>query len=441
MNKTTLFGLVDCNNFYASCERVFRPKLRGRPIIVLSNNDGCVIARSNEAKALNITMGQPYFECEKTVKQHKVVVFSSNFSLYGDFSNRVMNTLEMFAPELEIYSIDEAFINLTGLPENNLVPFAKNLKNTVKKWTGIPVSIGIGPTKTLAKLANRIAKKQPEYDGVFNITNHPLSDEIMKKTDTGSVWGIGYRLRKHLSLYGITNVLELKNSPDEWIKKNFSINVLHTVHELRGESRMKMEEKPETQKSIITSRSFRKPLTELSPLKEAIATFTSRAVEKLREQNCVASYIQAYLSTGHHQAGLKYRQNKGMELPSPSSSTPDFIAAAHTCLKTIFRQGYGYKKAGVMITGITPKRHQQLDLFTPLPIHEKKEQLMKIMDETNWRWGTDTLMFGAGGVQKTWRFRQEKRSPNYTTQWKDLLTIKIGPEGESRTIKKQQNGV
>lgn len=424
MNKPKLYGLADCNNFYASCERVFRPKLRGRPVIVLSNNDGCVIARSNEAKKLGIQMAQPYFECEKIVKKHGVAVFSSNFALYGDFSSRVMNILENFTTELEIYSVDEAFMDLTNMPTAPGI-HAQTIRNTVRQWTGIPVSIGIGPTKTLAKLANKIAKKNSRHEGVFNITDHPHMDEILRAMDVGEVWGIGYRFRKFLHQYGITNVLELRNRNDEWIKKNLSVSGLRTVLELRGISKIKMEEPPEAQKSILTSRSFRKAITELRPLKEAVAMFASRATEKLREQGCVASYIQVFISTGYHQTGAMYRDSSGRELPFPTSSTPDFISAAHESLEKIFKWGYGYKKAGVILTGIVPKRHQQLDLFTPLEEYRHKEDLMKRMDDLNWRWGSDTIHYGASGLSQEWRFRQEKRSPNYTTQWSDILTVKV----------------
>jgi DNA polymerase V len=424
MNKSKLYGLVDCNNFYASCERVFRPKLRGKPVIVLSNNDGCVIARSNEAKKLGIQMAQPYFECEKIVKKHGVAVFSSNFALYGDFSARVMNILENFTTGLEIYSVDEAFMDLTNMPVDAVV-HARTIRDTVRKWTGIPVSIGIGPTKTLAKLANKIAKKDPLHEGIFNITDHPRMDEILQTMDVGDIWGIGYRLRKFLHEYGITSILQLRDSDDEWIKKKLSVSGLRTVLELRGVSKIEMEEAPEAQKSILTSRSFRRAITELRPLKEAMAIFASRAAEKLREQDCVASYIQVFITTGYHQEGAMYRDSSGSELPHPTSSTPDFIAAAHGLLEKIFKWGYGYKKAGVILTGIVPERHQQLDLFTPLEEYRHKENLMKLMDDLNWRWGSDTIRYGASGLSQEWRFRQEKRSPNYTTQWKDLLTIKI----------------
>ncbi len=425
MNQPKLFGLVDCNNFYASCERVFKPKLRGKPIIVLSNNDGCVIARSNEAKTVGITMAQPYFECKKLVKKYNIAVFSSNFSLYGDFSNRIMNILENFTTDLEIYSVDEAFLDLTSMPVKDIIAYAQTIRKTVKDWTGIPVSIGIGPTKTLTKLANKIAKKNPGHNGVFNITDCPDIDQILEKIDVGEVWGIGWKLRKFLHQYNIKNVLQLKNTDDEWVKKHMAINGLRTVLELRGIPKIEMAEVEEAQKSIITSRSFRHPVTTLQPLKEAVATFTSRTTEKLREQGCVASHIQVYISTGYHQQGAMYRESKGKELPYPTAYTGDFIAVAHECLKNIFKWGYGYKKAGVILTGIVPKRHQQLDLFTPLQNYEKKNKLMEIMDQTNWRWGSETLQYGATGINRKWSYRQEKRSPNYTTQWDQILTIRI----------------
>ncbi len=361
MNHVKLFGLADCNNFYASCERVFQPKLRKRPIIVLSNNDGCVIARSNEAKTIGIGMAQAYFECEKLVKKHNIAVFSSNFALYGDFSARVMNILETFTTDLEIYSVDEAFMDFTNMPTNDIASYARTVRSTVWKWTGIPISIGIGPTKTLAKIANKIAKKDPLQKGVFNITGHPHADEILQKLDVEEIWGIGYRTGKLLRQYGICNVLQLKNSDDVWVKKHLSVNGLRTVLELRGIPKIEMQEEPEAQKSIITSRSFRHPVTTFEALKEAVSTFVSRATEKLREQGCVASYIQVYVSTGHYQEGSIYRQSGGRELPYPTASTPECMATARECLKKIYKDGYNYKKAGVILTGITPKRHQQLE--------------------------------------------------------------------------------
>lgn len=425
MNKPELFGLADCNNFYASCERVFRPKLRKKPVIVLSNNDGCVIARSNEAKTIGIQMGQPYFECKKLVEKFNIAVFSSNFALYGDFSGRVMSILEGFTPNLEIYSVDEAFMDFHTIAVKEIIPYAQTIRKTIKKWTGIPVSIGIGPTKTLAKIANRIAKKEAIYHGVFNITDHPHMDEILEKIGVGDVWGIGRKSSKFLYQYGINNVLQLKNANEEWIKKTMGVTGLRTVLELRGIPKIAMQNAPEAQKSILTSRSFRNPINTIQPLKEAIATFISRATEKLREQHCVASYVQVFIRTGHHEQQSIYRGNTGMELPHPTDSTPEFIAASHECLKKIFKGGYSFKKAGVILTGIVPKKHQQLELFTPLPEYELQEKLMKIMDHANWRWGSDTIQYGANGINQKWRHRQEKRSPNYTTQWDEILTIKI----------------
>jgi len=424
MNQPKLIGLADCNNFYASCERVFQPKLRGKPVIVLSNNDGCVIARSNEAKAIGIQMGQPYFECKNLIQKFKIAVFSSNFALYGDFSGRVMKILENFTIDLEIYSVDEAFMDMSNMPFPDICAYGQEIRQTVKQWTGIPISIGIGPTKTLAKIANKIAKKYPAFKGVFNITDHPHLDEILQKMDVEEVWGIGRRFSKMLYQYGIKNVLQLKNSPDAWIKKQMSVTGLRTVLELRGIPQIEMQDAPEAQKSILTSRSFHQPVTTLQALNEAVATFTSRAAEKLREQNCAASYLQVYISTGYHQRGDIYHGSTGMELPHPTSNTPEFIATALRCLKKIFKWGCNYKKAGVIFTDIVPKKQQQLDLFTPIAEYERQEKLMALMDQANWRWGDDTLKYGATGISQKWRYRQEKRSPSYTTRWDELLTIK-----------------
>jgi DNA polymerase V len=420
-----LFALVDCNNFYVSCERVFNPKLEGRPVVVLSNNDGCVVARSNEVKALGVKMGTPAFKSRDLFKKHGVIVYSSNYALYGDMSMRVMRCLENFAQEIEIYSIDEAFISLDKMQPDQVDEFIRRISETVKQWTGIPVSIGVGTTKTLAKIASRIAKKNPEMGGVFNITDHPYLEKILTSLDVGDIWGIGPRYAKLLNSFGINNALHLKNSDDVWIRKHLTVMGLRTVHEMRGIECIPMELAPAPKKGIMSSRSFGRPVESLDELKESLSVYVSRAAEKLRAQKSAASVVHVFLTTNRHKKNEpQYGNSATALLPMPSSYTPELISWAISRLELIYKPGYRYKKTGVFLSGIVPEDQIQLNLFSQDYPHEKNQKLMKIVDKINSRWGTDTLKYASEGTKKEWKMKREKLSPRYTTRWNEIPVVR-----------------
>lgn len=420
-------ALIDCNNFYASCERAFRPELRDHPVVVLSNNDGCVIARSNEAKALGIPMGAPYFKCRAQLERNKVGVFSSNYALYGDLSARVMRVLTRFCPNVEIYSIDEAFVDLSGVP-GGPAAFARRLKVTVEAWTGIPVSVGIGATKTLAKIANRFAKKQPRSRGVFDLTSSPEPDLVLKWTEIGDVWGIGPRHAKRLRKLGITNAHGFSQLKRDWVKRKMTVAGLHTLLEIRGMPCFDFAAGPAPKKTIVSSRSFGHPVVKYDDLAEATAQYTTRAAEKMRRQRHVTSNILVFLHTNKFKLGEpQYSNAYAVPLAVATAHTPTLIKAAHTGLKKIYRSGYAFKKCGVMLSGLEPVNGRWLSLLDlPPDTHSRHEPLMKAVDKVNGRWGRDTLKFAASGINGTWRMRREMCSSRYTTVWKELLEVKAG---------------
>ncbi len=422
-----VIALVDCNNFYASCERVFRPDLEGKPIIVLSNNDGCVVARSNEAKKLGMPFGKPVFEAEPLIKKHHVYVFSSNYSLYGDMSQRVMQILEQFSPELEIYSIDEAFLGLTGFADRDLHAYGRKIRNTIKNWTGIPITIGIAETKTLAKVANRFAKKNTEYNGVLDISSyreHEI-DELLKKIDVSDIWGVGWQYEKFLKRNNFITAYDLKNAPDKWVKKHMTVMGLTTVWELRGTPSIKLEQMTPHNKEIVSSRSFGRPVETLAEMEEAVATYVTIAAEKLRKQKCLASFIQVFLATNRFKPMEPQYSNAYMyELPEATDSTVEFIKHAHENLKKIYRKGYRFKKAGVMLSGIVPEDRYQLNLFTESYFKSRNRRLTTIIDQVNEKWGNDTLHYAATGLKKPWMMKRAHKSPHYTTQWDQLRVVK-----------------
>jgi len=422
--KGGVYALVDCNNFYASCERVFNPKLEGKPVVVLSNNDGCVVARSNEAKAYGIKIGTPIFQCEDLVKNQKVYLFSSNYALYGDMSRRVMDILTQFTPEIEIYSIDEAFLSLKGFHYLNLTEYAGHIKNTVKKWTGIPVSIGIGETKTLAKIAHKLSKRKPEYDGVFNIIDHPEIDQLLASIEVNDIWGIGGQYTKFLNKHNINNALQLRNARDKWVEKHLTSVGLRTVLELRGIPCIPLEETIPAKKGIMSSRSFGKPVEKLTELKEAVATYISIGAEKLRKQKSAASVVHVFLATDFFKEEPKYFNFSTFRLPTATASTTDLIGYAHKSLEKIFRKGYQYKRAGVMLTGIVPENQIQYNLFEPKPLNRRRETLTKVIDKINLELGTDTIQYAAEGINKPWRMRQAKRTKRFTTKWDEIPLVK-----------------
>ena len=418
-----MFGLVDCNNFYVSCERLFRPDLLDRPVVVLSNNDGCIIARSNEAKALGIGMGAPCFKHEAILKKNNVAVFSSNYPLYGDISQRVMDVLMQLEPAVEVYSIDEAFISLPGEKSPALEKHARFLKATIQKHTGIPVSIGFGPTKTLAKIANRLAKKNKPATGTFAIGDQTDMECLLAGVDVGDVWGIGYRHADRLKRQNVHTALDLTKRADTWIRKQLTVAGLRTVMELRGDSCIPLESAAPARKSVATSRSFGQPVGALPDLHEAVATYTAQAACKLRQAGLRATVIHVFIRTNSFKKDeAQYCNSRTRTLPLPSSHTPTLIKAALASLNAIYRSGYLYQKAGVLLSDLVPEGREQLHLFTSPPAGENS--LMMAVDQINRRWGRNTIQPGGAGLAKGWHFRQMKKSPAYTTRWSELPTVK-----------------
>ncbi|HEX9664521.1 MAG TPA: Y-family DNA polymerase [Patescibacteria group bacterium] len=420
-----VYLLVDCNNFFVSCERVFKPALKNKPVMVLSNNDGCVISRSNEVKKFGVPMGAPVFKYRDLIKKYNIRVFSTNFTLYGDMSNRVMETLEYFTDDLEIYSVDEAFFKLNQWTGGHLENYGRLIKTTVQKWTGIPVSIGIGSTKTLAKAANELAKKHEEFSGVLSLVNNSRTDQLLAQLAIGDVWGIGRAYRQSLPPYGLKTALDLKNAPDFFIKEKMGVMGERTVLELRGVSCVELDHGPTVRKTILTSRSFRDPLTSLSQLKKAIAKYVSRAAEKLREQGSVAGSLNVFITTSRFKKDNYYSNSANTKFLSPTSYTPTMIASALKNLEKIFKPGCLYKRAGVLLTDISSTDNIQLNFFNPYSENKKQQRLMASLDEINDRWGGDTVKSAAMGVNRIGRYNVLKKSASYTTKWLELMVVQI----------------
>jgi DNA polymerase V len=420
-----MFALVDCNNFYVSCERVFDPSLNGRPVVVLSNNDGCIISRSNEAKALGIKMGQAAFQITEFLNKNKVVLFSSNYTLYGDMSQRVMNTLAGFAPEVEIYSIDESFLNFSGMELYDLIEYSRKIKNQVYKNTGIPVCVGVAPTKTLAKLANRTAKKNAEHQGVF-IMDHPvITGEILKKTDIGDIWGIGEQYAYKLKLEGIRTAYDFTLADRNWLKKNMSIVGVRMQDELKGISCIDLELVRPAKKVICTSRSFGEMTSDKTVLKEAVSNFAARCAYKLRRQKSVASQVIVFISTNHFKKEEKqYHASKVLTLPVATADSMELTKYASFALNLIYKKGYKFKKAGVIVSGIVPDGQVQGNLFDAVN-REKNKKIMESLDKINGTFGKNTVKLAAQGTGKKWKLRQEKLSQSFTTRWTDLIVVKL----------------
>ncbi len=422
-----LFALVDCNNFYASCERLFAPKLMGQPLVVLSNNDGCIIARSNEAKALGIKMGSPYFKSKQFLKAHGVKVFSSNYALYGDLSNRVMTVLKQQEPEVEIYSIDEAFLHLGKIFHTSLTEYGGALRRKVWRHTGIPVSIGIGSTKTLAKIAASLAKKNTSCQGVCDISQSPV-DDILDTYDVGEVWGIGRRQTEFLHNRGIRTALQLKNCDDDWLRRKLTVTGLRTAMELRGVACIALENSPVSKKSIASSKSFGYQVEALSELKEALATYIAQAAVKLRAQHALANSLQVYLTTNRFSKTVPhYSGRQVISLAEPSASTAVFIRHGLPALEKLYRPGLRYQKAGVVLFGLIPESYQQLNLFSAPD--RKEKPLMAALDTINEKWGRYTIQHGVAGFDKPWKNKQLKKSPAFTTSWKELPIVKASNSG------------
>lgn len=423
----TTFALVDCNNFYASCERVFAPHLIGRPVVVLSNNDGCVIARSAEAKALGVPMGTPAFQCRELFARHGMAVFSSNYALYGDMSARVMATLARFAPAMEVYSIDEAFLDLAGLP-GGAEAHARRIRETVVRWTGIPVSVGIGPTKTLAKLANRAVKKRPDLGGVLDFAACPDPDALLESVPAADVWGIGLRHAAMLASHGVVHARAFRDLPHAFVRKRMTVRGVHTLLELRGFSCIDLETAPPAPKSLMSSRSFGRAVTTRDELAEALADYVARVAAKLRRRGLVTSGLQVFVQTYADASGRPPYANAAFAAPpAPTDHTTALIALARQALADIFRPGWRYKKAGVILLGLESRAGRQLSLLdAPAPEAARGRRLMAALDAVNAKWGQGSLAPAACGLDKPWAMRQAKRSPRYTTVWDELPVATAG---------------
>lgn len=412
-------ALIDCNNFYASCERVFHPAWNRRPVGVLSNNDGCLVALSNELKAAGIPMGAPYFKIRNQLRAMDAVVVSSNYTLYGDLSARVMETLRRFTPQLEVYSIDEAWLDLSGFPAAQLDEYARDIAVTVKRETGIPVSVGIAPTKVLAKLANRLCKKKRIPGQVFNLGGADSLDSILATVNTEDIWGIGQRWAKKLRALGIFNARQLKDADPEQIRQRFNVVMQRLVYELRGLPCIGFED-IEPKQQIIASRSFGTRVEEIDPLLQAVAMHATRAGEKLRSQQSICGALQAWICTGrHHPEEPYYSDSALVSFPTPTADTRQLIHAAQAIVQQIYQPGPRYAKAGVMLIDISPTSLMQLSLFDPGD-SERSQTLMATVDRLNGLYGRHTLFFASEGTQKTWQMKRERMTPAYTTHWSAL---------------------
>lgn len=426
LNKSDkIFALVDCNSFYVSCERVFNPQLRDIPVVVLSNNDGCVVCGSPEARKLGIRIGTPFFECENLFKKHGGFAFSSNYTLYGDISTRVMETLSMFTPNIEIYSIDEAFLSLANFAFTHLLEYGRKIKDTVFKWTGIPVSVGIGPTKTLSKIANKLAKRSPENKGVFLIDGSEGSDTLLQMIDVSDIWGIGDQYTRMLNSYGIKNAKQFKYADQKWVRNKMTVMGERTLMELRGFSCIDLDEITKPKKIIISSRSFGKSVESHEDMEEAVASYSSNAAYKLRSQHSLAQNLIVFIATNRFKDEPQYGNSVSITLPTATSYTPDIIRYALKGLARIYKPGFKYKKAGIMLTDIIDENDLQFDLFLNPRENLKKIGLMKSIDSVQKRFGRHSIYIGAEGVDQTWSMRRTMLSPRYTTRWNEVLTIQV----------------
>lgn len=415
-------ALVDCNNFYVSCERVFRPDLEGVPVIVLSNNDGCAVARSNEAKALGIQMGQPFFQIKDLCKQHGVVVFSSNYVLYGDMSRRVDEVLSMFAPDIENYSIDESFLDLSGFKSKDLIQYGQEIRQTVSKWTGIPTCVGLGTTKTLAKLANYCAKKMPQFDSVCDLSDEAVRQELFPHIPVGEIWGIGRRSAEKLENVGIHSAADFISMQRPQARKLLNVNGERLIAELSGTKCHDLEITSPAKKGITVSRSFGQRVTEQNQMLEAISTYATRAAAKLRREGLEANSITIFMHTGKHAKGAYYGNSCGMDFPVQTSNTLELVNAAVKSAKHIWKDGFRYYKAGIMLNDLSPKGTAQPDLFSTGDT-ERTDALMTAVDAINRRMGKDTIHPASAGTKQQWIMRAGNRSPRYTTDWEELVEI------------------
>jgi DNA polymerase V len=423
-------AIVDCNSFYCSCERVFRPDLKNKPVVVLSNNDGCIISRSDEAKSLGVEMAGPYFKAKHLIEKHHIATFSSNYNLYGDMSHRVMDTLKILVGEknVEVYSVDEAFLDVSMIDENILPGYALQIREIVEQWTGVSVSVGIAPTKTLAKIANHLAKKDKAATKcVAALINEDDIRAVLKKTSVKGIWGVGRAYADKLINWGITSAWDLCNMPEEWVHRHMG-GVVGTrlLRELKGIPSIDMEPELTSKKMIATTRMFGKNVTELNDIKEAIATYTSRAAEKLRRQKCAASVLSIFIVAKEESHSVNFSQGATLTahtiLPAATSVTHELIVPAIQLTEQIFKHGREYKKAGVMLSGIVPDTSIQSNLFAP-PSENNKRFLMDVLDNLNFSMRDDVVKFASSGLSRDWKMRREFRSPRYTSRWNELREV------------------
>lgn len=426
-----MFALVDANAMYVSCERSFNPALNGKPVVVLSNNDGCVIARSDEVKALGIKMGTPYFELKELIAEYDLNVFSSNYTLYGDMSARLMSTLNRFVEDVEVYSIDEAFLQVDGY--EGLYPSYKGLgetiRSTVAQWLRIPTCVGFGPTKTLAKLANRVAKQRPELNGVCVLDTPETIHDALADFPVGDLWGVGRRYASKLKQQGITTAAHLRDANDDWINQLMTVNGLRLVHELRGFPCRMLEINPPPKKAICAAPSFGRLVPDLPTMTQALTTHLARACEKLRKQDSLCGTITVFVHTnrfrrtpGNDQLARQYYNSRTIELPHPTSSTTELIRYGETALESIFQFGYNYQKVGIIMSNLVPADYRQKGVFVDGP-DERLIKLAGVLDNLNNRHGRDRVRLASQGFDPDWGHRQEHLSPCYTTRWKDILTV------------------
>lgn len=417
-----MFALVDCNNFYASCERVFNPNLQHKPIVILSNNDGCIIARSDEAKKLGIPMGAPIFKYRTLIANYNVKVFSSNYSLYGDMSSRVMSILKQFTPDIQVYSIDESFLKLEGFEGYNLTDYGMLMKNRILKWTGIPTCAGIAPTKALSKVANKIARKYPDQtNGVYVIDTEVKRINALKWTKIKDIWGIGKKLSDRLAIKGCKNAYDFTQLPESWVKSNMSVVESRLQRDLLGTPTLDLEIQ-KSKKSISTTRTFEKPLKELDKIKERVSTFAFVSGEKLRRQNSHCHMIIVILRSNYFREDLKqHYATKVISLPYPTNSSLVLSNYAIKAIEDVFKKGIAYKKAGIILTGLVPSNNYQLNIFDWE--NSNHQPLMKAIDKINYRF-SNKIKLANQDLKKTWKMKQDHLSPNYTTNLQDIIKVK-----------------
>lgn len=426
-----VLALVDCNNFYASCEKLFDPTLKDKPVVVLSNNDGCVVARSAEVKALGIPMGVPWFKIQQEAKRYGIVAFSSNYALYADMSNRVVEILSSFSPSIEVYSIDESFLDLSGFERLGYQAYGQTIRQQIDDWLGLAVCVGIGPSKTLAKLANLCAKKKlAGNQGVCDLTSMTAEEQtrLFAGIDVGEVWGVGRKISEKLAAMGIHTVQQLRDADAETLRSQFSVVLERTVRELRGVSCLDIEEVVPEKQQIMSSRSFGTLVYDLADLEEAVASYVSRAAEKLRAQNSLAGAIQVYIRTNIFKPEMpQYQRAMTVPLTEATADSRVLVGWASQALRRIYRPGYGYHKAGITLMEIVPRTNQQFSLFMPVELESSRnEQLMATLDAINERYGRGTLRLAAEGVTKSWQMRRGNLSPRYTTEWTGVAKVFAG---------------